>query len=59
MIFLPGNKFYTPDTLSGSPVSDRTTQIDEITQEVELYADMIVRSLPAIDQRLQELRELY
>jgi len=50
-----GKKLATADVLSRSPLRDRGQPEQE--EEINLYVNMIISNLPALEKRLQEIRE--
>jgi hypothetical protein len=48
----------TADALSRAPVSRSTQEDDELRQEVNIYVNMIIKSLPATEQRLETIKAL-
>lgn len=50
---VPGKQLVVPDTLSRSPLPENTNDAEE---EVNLYVNSVVQSLPISDRRLERVR---
>jgi len=50
---VPGKLLYTADALSRAPMSDADDDVPQSQEEVEVFIDAVVSSLPASAQRLQ------
>ena len=55
---VPGKSLITADALSRAPVSRSTQEDDEFRQEVNAYVNMVIKSLPATEQRLEMIKAL-
>lgn len=54
---VPGKTLYTADTLSHAPlVKPLDQQEEKLESNVKAYVDSVIRYLPAMDDRLEELR---
>ena len=56
ILHVPGKLLYTADTLSRIPASP-DAKAAELEEEVEVYVDGVVETLPATEQRLHEYRD--
>ena len=54
--FLPGKLMYIPDLLSRTVCDELTAQDQFDCESTEMYVDSVVKSLPATDQRLEEIK---
>ena len=52
---VPGEYLNTADTLSRKPVQPASTEDALFEEEVEIYALGVLHSLPASDERLQQI----
>ena len=55
---VPGKSLITADALSRAPVFHSTQEDDEFRQEVNAYVNMVIKSLPATEQRLEMIKAL-
>ena len=55
IIHVPGKEFYTADTLSRTPVPCHF--IEDLTGEVDVFANVVMQGLPATDSRIEEIRQ--
>ena len=55
---VPGKQLVIADTLSRAPVPSDLEAAEKFGQEVEMFVNLIVESLPATDKRLLEIRKL-
>ena len=53
---VPGRDLYTADTLSRAPSCDQSPEEVTLESEVTAFVNMICRSMPATDQRLEQIR---
>ncbi|XP_033733605.1 uncharacterized protein K02A2.6-like [Pecten maximus] len=53
---VPGKFLYTADTLSRAPLQSTTVEEEEFQNDVEAFVDSVIKSLPASEKRLEELR---
>ena len=56
MIQVPGKELYTADTLSRAPVTNANV-IEDLTGEVDVFANVVMQGLPATDSRIDEIRQ--
>ena len=54
---VPGKLLYTADALSRAPRSDADDDVPQSQDEIEVFIDAVVSSLPASAQRLQMYRK--
>ena len=52
-----GKKFFTPDTLSRSPVQITTESAHELETATEAYVELIINHLPVTEKRLKDIRD--
>ena len=55
---VPGKNLITADALSRAPVSGSTPEDDRFRQEVNVYVNMVIKTLPATEQRLEMIKAL-
>ena len=53
----PGKKFVIADALSRSPAEHSTEADDLLHQEGNAYIKVVMQSLPATEQRIDEIRK--
>ena len=53
---VPGKSLITADALSRAPAKERSQQDDQFQQEVQSFLSLIVANIPAMDNRLEEIR---
>ena len=56
IIQVPGKELYTADTLSRAPVTNANV-IEDLTGEVDVFANVVMQGLPATDSRIDEIRQ--
>ena len=54
---VPGKLLVTADMLSRAPADLGTTEDEKLTQETDIYVNMVINNLPATDKRLVEIKE--
>ena len=52
---VPGKELYTADTLSRAPVAE-VSAIDDLTEEIDIFVNVVTQGLPATDTRLEEIK---
>lgn len=55
--YIPGKNLTVADTLSRAPVLMSSASDDEVRAEVETFVRAVMQSLPATEQRLEEIRQ--
>ena len=55
---VPGKSLATADCLSRAPVSSSTPEDDRFRQEVNTFVNMVIKTLPATEQRLEMIKAL-
>ena len=55
--YIPGKNLTVADTLSRAPVLMSSANDDEVRAEVETFVRAVMQSLPATEQRLEEIRQ--
>lgn len=53
-----GKSLITADALSRAPVSSSTPMDDKFRKEVNAYVNMVIKTLPATEQRLETIKAL-
>ena len=53
---MPGESLGTADTLSRAPVPEKTLEGIDLGDEVQLYVDAVMDSIPATEERLESIR---
>ena len=56
IIHVTGKELYTADTLSCVPVMN-VNVIEDLTREVDVFANVVMQSLPATDSCIEEIRQ--
>ena len=56
IVHVPGKELYTADALSRAPLTSMTADDTYFQQEVKIYANFVMTSLPASDQKLDFIR---
>ena len=56
IVHVPGKELYTADALSRAPLTSTTADDTYFQQEVKIYANFVMTSLPASDQKLDFIR---
>ena len=58
IIHVPGKELYTADTLSRAPVGvSKVDVIEDLTEEVEAFVNVVMQGFPATDNRIEEIRQ--
>ncbi len=58
IIHVPGKELYTADTLSRTPVGvSNVDVIEDLTEEVEAFVNVVMQGFPATDNRIEEIRQ--
>ena len=52
-----GKNLVTTDTLSKVPVSTSNTHDEKCYQEVEAFVNFVFQNLPALDNRIEQIKE--
>ena len=53
----PGKNLTTADTLSRAPTGQPQTKDDELKQEARVFVNFVIESLPATEQKLDEIKQ--
>ncbi len=56
IVHVPGKQMYTADTLSRAPSSQATAADTDLEEETKSYVQSIMSTLPASDQRMEQIR---
>ena len=54
---VPGKSLVVADMLSRAPTDSVTAEDEKLTQETDIYVNMVMNNLPATDKRLVEIKE--
>ena len=54
---VPGKSLVVADMLSRAPTDSVTDEDEKLTQETDIYVNMVMNNLPATDKRLVEIKE--
>ena len=56
IVHVPGKDLYTANALSSAPLTSVTVDDAFLQQEIKIYANLVMTSLPALDQMFDYIR---